>query len=86
MAVNQELNLIGVISPFCLLEFKSALARIRPMQILEVLIQDPEVAEDLVRIVDRSEDLLIAREAVGDHFCLRVQRAGARPETVEEET
>ena len=82
MSANIELNLIGVISPFCLLEFKSALARIQPRQIMEVLIQDPEVAEDLVRIVERSEDLLIARKTVGDHFCLRVQRAGARSEPV----
>jgi len=82
MAAQVELNLIGVISPFCLLEFKNALARIQPRQIMEVLIQDPEVAEDLVRIVERSEDLLISRKTVGDHFSFRVQRAGARSEPV----
>jgi TusA-related sulfurtransferase len=76
MASSAQLNLIGVVLPFCLLAFKSALAQIEPSQVLEVLVEDPEVADDLVRIVDRSEDRLIGRQKCENHVCIRVQRAG----------
>ena len=76
MAVNQKLNLIGVVSPFCLLEFKNALTRLKGGQLLEVLIQDPEVVHDLIRLVERSDDRLVERSRIGSQYRIIVERAG----------
>jgi TusA-related sulfurtransferase len=85
MTANFELNLIGVVSPFCLLEFKAALSRLRPGQILEILIRDPEVMRDLVRLVDHSPDRLLGSEKIGKTFRLVVKRVGTTNAEVEEE-
>ena len=85
MAANPQLDLIGVVSPFCLLQFKTAMARVRPFQVLDVLIEDPAVVTDLVRLVNRSEDRLLASERIGDHYRIRVQRAGSRQPLGKEE-
>ncbi|MFH1139940.1 MAG: sulfurtransferase TusA family protein [Pseudomonadota bacterium] len=85
MAKKQILNLIGIVSPFCLLEFKNALARFRRGQLLEVHVQDPEVVEDLIRLVERSDDRLVARKKVGDQYRILVKRAGGRDISVKEE-
>ena len=84
MASTAQLNLIGVVSPFCLLAFKGALVEIEPGQVLEVLVEDPEVADDLARLVDRSEDRLVGRLLGENHVCIRVQRAGETDATVDQ--
>jgi len=72
MAAISRLNLIGVVSPFCLLEFKHAVARVRHGEMLEVLIQDPDVADDLVRLVHRSDDHLVDHKRDGHNFRILV--------------
>lgn len=74
MAAKTQLNLVGMVSPFCLLAFKAAMARLNPQQVLEVRVRDPEVMADLVRLVHHSPDRLINREEEGDCFCIRVER------------
>ncbi len=86
MARSVKLNLIGVVSPFCILEFKSALARIRPLQVLEVMVRDPDVAADLIRIVKHSPDRLVSRKKTRGHYLIRVERKGARKGEGKEET
>ncbi|MBS1238092.1 MAG: Sulfurtransferase TusA, partial [Deltaproteobacteria bacterium] len=39
------LDLTGVVSPICLLKCKSALSRLNPGEVLEVMVQDEEVVE-----------------------------------------
>lgn len=85
MTAMSRLNLIGVVSPFCLLEFKAALSRMRPYQVLEVLIQDPEVMEDLIRLVSRSPDRIVCKELFGEAFRLRIERRGTEGSRNEEE-
>jgi len=85
MADISKLNLIGIVSPFCLLEFKHALARVGHGQMLEVLIQDPDVADDLVRLVDRSDDRLVERKRIDHKFQILVQRVSKKDISVKEE-
>ena len=85
MGAVKKLNLIGVVSPFCLLEFKAALAGFRPGQALEVSVQDPEVVDDLIRLVNRSEDRLLELKRVGKTFRLTVERAGGQARPAKEE-
>jgi TusA-related sulfurtransferase len=67
--VNQnELNLIGVVSPVCLLKCKSVLARMAVGVELAVLLRDPEIVEDLLKIVERSHDRLVQCDKQGDYF------------------
>lgn len=86
MARSVKLNLIGVVSPFCILEFKSAVARLRPRQVLAVMVKDPGVAADLIRIVEHSPDRLVSRKKTGGHYLIRVERQGARKDDGKEET
>ncbi len=75
MQTVSTLNLIGVVSPFCLMEFKSALVLVGEGQMLEVLIQDPSVVEDLVRLVEHSNDRLVELKKEGNCYHLVVLRS-----------
>jgi tRNA 2-thiouridine synthesizing protein A len=65
---SKELDLIGVISPVCILKCKSELARMDAGNVLEVLLQDPDVVHELIKIVQRSKDQVIKSEREGDHY------------------
>ena len=58
----------------CLLKFKSALNDICSCNVLEVLTQDPDVVENIILIVDRSEDTLINQQKEGDIYRLSVEK------------
>ncbi|MFC1811121.1 sulfurtransferase TusA family protein [Thermodesulfobacteriota bacterium] len=70
----KELNLIGVVSPVCMLKCKSELARMNAGDVLEVLLQDPEAVEELVKIIERSKDRVISKEHEEDHYRIRVRK------------
>jgi TusA-related sulfurtransferase len=76
MAEIAQRNLIGVVLPFCLMAFKSALARVGHGQPLEVLIQDPDAADDLARLVEHFCDRLVARRQIEGRIHIIVERAG----------
>jgi TusA-related sulfurtransferase len=42
--------------------------------VLEVLTQDPDVVENIILIVDRSEDTLINQQKEGDIYRLSVEK------------
>ncbi|MFH1154692.1 MAG: sulfurtransferase TusA family protein [Pseudomonadota bacterium] len=85
MTEIHKLNLMGVVLPFCLLEFKNALTRLGQGQMLEILLQDPDVLEDILRLVERSQDRLIEQKRVGRHFSILVERTGNQKKSVKEE-
>ena len=58
----------------CLLKFKSALNDICSCNVLEVLTQDSDVVENIILIVDRSEDTLINQQKEGDIYRLSVEK------------
>ncbi len=69
-----EINLVGVVSPICLLELKRALSKLEAGQVLEVLIQDYQVAQKIIQIVDRSLDQLLDWRETGSAYRIRIQK------------
>jgi len=63
-----ELDLVGVISPVCLLKCKSCLKSMSAGETMDVLVQDPEVVEELERIIERSVDEVTDCNKEGDTY------------------
>ena len=74
-----ELDLIGVVSPVCMLKCKSELAKMNTGDVLEVLLQDPEVVEELAKIIERSKDRVISKKREKDHYRIRVKKGISKP-------
>ena len=74
MKMASRLDLIGVVSPICLLKCKSALARLDPGEVLEVLVQDQEVVDSLSMILKQSQDRMEAFSKEGECFCLSIRK------------
>jgi len=72
MASKGELDLRGVVLPTCLLECKNALVEMDARHGLDVLISDPHVVEDLVKIIKRSAGLAVRPRREGDHYRLHI--------------
>ena len=85
MAANKQLNLIGMVSPFCLLAYKAAVARMQPRQILEIRVRDPRVARDLLRIIEHSPDRLLENRRFRGFFQVLVEKTGKSATGVKEE-
>ncbi len=74
MPATVEVDLCGITWPVCLLKFKTALNELCPCDVLEVLIQDPDVVKQISMIVDRSESRLIDHQNQGDLYRLSVEK------------
>ena len=74
MSSKSEVDLCGIAWPVCLLKFKYALNDLCSCDVLEVLTQDPDVAENITMIVNRSEDTLINQQKEGDVYRLSVEK------------
>jgi len=62
MKADEKLDLRNIGVPFCLLTCKSTLASMKPGSVLEVRVQDPESLKDLLTILTRSGELIVAQE------------------------
>lgn len=58
---DEQLDLCGMIAPYCLLLCKSKLASMRPGTVLEIRVGDPETVRDLLMVLDRSGERVVAR-------------------------
>jgi TusA-related sulfurtransferase len=67
-----ELDLRGVVLPICLLKCKTALMGMEPREELDILISDPHVVEDLVKIIKRSQGMAVRPRREGDHYRLHI--------------
>ena len=76
MSTITELDLTGVVWPLCLLEFKRAFIGLKPSGMIEVLVQDLDVADQLIMIVGHSENKLIKRQMEGETVRLFIQKNG----------
>lgn len=74
MASKPVFDLIGVVYPICLLKCKNELDRLDSGDELEVLVQDPEVVNDIARIIHGSRCCLIASHQEQDHYRLHIQK------------
>ena len=53
---------------------ESVLAEMDAGDMLEVLVQDPEVVEDLIKIVKHSQDQVIESKMEGDHYRISLKK------------
>jgi TusA-related sulfurtransferase len=74
MPSKSQLDLRGIAWPMCLLQFKQNLLALKAGQRLEVLVQDPDVADHILLLVNRSEDKVMERQIDGERFRLCIQK------------
>ena len=68
----KELDLRGVGLPFSLLRCKSRLLKVEPEEEMEVLVQEPEVMEDLVKIIRRSHGRPARSHREGSYYRIHI--------------
>jgi TusA-related sulfurtransferase len=71
---SSTLDLIGVVSPICLLKCKSALSRLNPGEVIEVMVQDEEVVESLSMILKQSQDSMESFTKEGECFRISIRK------------
>ncbi|MBU2643062.1 sulfurtransferase TusA family protein [bacterium] len=74
MPVDSKLNLIGVISPVCLLECKKAMKSLKSGGKITILLDDKSVVSDLITIVKRSQDQILGVTNKTDHCQISIQK------------
>ena len=74
MTLKSELDLVGVGWPVCLLECKRSLNDLKPGDILEISMQDPDAVDELVTIVERSQDHILEMQKDPDRFRIQIQK------------
>jgi TusA-related sulfurtransferase len=74
MEMDSTLDLIGVVSPICLLKCKSALVRLNPGEVIEVMVQDEEVVESLSMILKQSQDRMEAFSKEGGCYRISIRK------------
>ncbi len=75
MRTDQQLDLSGIVIPFSLVLYKGALARLAPGAVLEIRLRDHETLRNLLIIVERSQDRVLAWERREEDYCLWVQKS-----------
>ena len=78
---DEQLDLCGVITPYCLLLCKATLASMQPGAVLEIRVRDPETVRDLLTVLDRSGEKVVARlqSEAGTHLWVRKGLADQSP-------
>jgi len=71
---TSQINLVGVVSPVCLLKCQSALNILKPGDMLEVMVQDPEVVNNLQKIIERSANQVVKTERRDEYFQIFIRR------------
>ena len=75
MKFDQRLDISGVVIPFSLALCKSTLARMAAGAVLEICLTDHDTLQDLLIIVERSGDDILAWEKHDDCFYLWVRKS-----------
>ena len=75
MRSDQRLDLSGLVIPFSLALCKSTLAQMAAGAILEIRLRDRETLQDLVMIVERSGDGVLAWKKHDEYYQLWVQKS-----------
>ncbi len=74
MAANLKLNLVGILSPICLLKCKSVLAQMTCGDVLEISLQDPDVVDELAKIIEHSQDQLIKTAKQRENYLVHIRK------------
>jgi TusA-related sulfurtransferase len=72
---DQKLDVSGVVTPFSLALCKSTLGRMATGAVLEIRLQDQDTLQDLLLILNRSGDHVVAWEEKNDSYYLWVRRS-----------
>jgi TusA-related sulfurtransferase len=75
---DQQLDISGVVIPFGLLLCTATLARMPLGAVLHISLQDNDTLRDLLIILERSEDRILAWEQQGDCYHVWVQKSRSR--------
>ena len=78
MRSDQRLDISGVVIPFSLALCKSALAQMAAGAVLEIRLQDHDILQDLLIIVERSGDNVLAWEKHDEYYSLWVRKSPGR--------
>jgi TusA-related sulfurtransferase len=68
------LNLVGVLSPFCLLKIKKMLMENASGENIQVLLQDFDVIDDLKKILDFSVDEIVEIQKKKNHYKITIRK------------
>lgn len=74
MSSKSEINLIGVVWPVCLLKYNSELNRLNEGEEVDVIVQDPDVLKDLLKIAERSLEHSVATVHEKDHYRIHIRK------------
>jgi TusA-related sulfurtransferase len=75
MTSPHQLDISEVVIPFGLVLCKSALARMAAGSVLEIRLRDRDTLQDLLIIVERSGDHVLAWEKREEYVYVRVQKS-----------
>ena len=75
MKSDQRLDISGMVIPFNLVLCKATLARMAAGAVLEIRLGDDDTLQDLLIIVDRSGDQVLAWERQDEYYYLWVQKS-----------
>jgi TusA-related sulfurtransferase len=78
MKSDQQLDISGVVIPFSLALCKSTLAHMTGGTVLEICLTDHDTLQDLLIIVERSGDDILAWEKHDDCYYLWVRKSAGR--------
>jgi len=74
MSSKPVLNLVGVLSPFCLLKIKKMLMENTSGESIQVLLQDFDVIDDLKKIIDCSTDEIVKIQKKKNHYKITIRK------------
>ena len=74
MKADQQLNICGEVTHVSLAICKCTLGRLASGAVLEIRLRDRDTLEDLLMIVERSEDKVLAWENREEHYSLWVRK------------
>ncbi len=66
MHIDEEIDLVGMVTPLCFLYLKKALEGLKRGEVLQVLVGEAAIAQSIEMIIERSSDHLVDRRRRGD--------------------
>jgi TusA-related sulfurtransferase len=74
MPSTKVLDLSDTVSFVSLLKCQKEIAQLKPGDSLEVIMDDPDMVDDLIKIVDRSMNRVTERSLNGDRFKIKITK------------
>ena len=72
MSSTKKLDLRGIVLPVALLNCNRSVSQLESHECLEIMIHDPDAADVLVRIIERSQDRTVHRVRMGGEYRIKI--------------